>query len=357
MTSRDARIYIIGIAVHAACVLVGSCPSACAASSTQATSTELAQMYADDQSTRGTMTQEAGFDWQTRARQDHQRNQRAKTILAACELSSGADFLHAGMVFQHGTTPQDALLAHELAVIAASKGDVRGPALAAKGLDRYLRGIGALQRFGTQFEQINDGPVKLQPTNPDVPAALFGVFGVPDPSHVQSTAVTGHHQDKENQELARLAAEANADSNFSDPAKVDWAAVNRRALARFARVKALLASGMMLSADDFSHAAMLAQVASEPDDLLLAHDLAVVAVIKGDAHALPLAARSMDKYLVRTDRPQRFGTAIAQFWPNPPSLPPIDPSEFDCVRTAFGVPTVEESKRRVAALAAGFAKP
>lgn len=356
MVLPTMRIWVIGITLQAACALVVSCASACATSQEQSTSAELAQMYADDQSTRST-AQEAGFDWQARARQDHQRNQRVKSMLAACELSSGADFLHAAMVVQHGTLPQDALLAHELAIVAASKGDERGPALAAKGLDRYLRGIGALQRFGTQSQQVDNGAMTLEPTNPDVPATLFGVLGLPVPSLVNGAIAARRKQEKANPELARLAAEAHADSNFSDPTKVDWIVVNRRASARFARVKALLSAGVVHSAEDFSHAAMLAQIASEPDDLLLAHDLAVAAVIKGDTQALSLAAQSMDKYLVRTDRPQRFGTAIVQSWPNPPSLPPVDPSAFDCVRMAFGVPTLKESTRKVAALAAGSAKP
>jgi hypothetical protein len=320
-------------------------------------SAELAQIYADDQSVRGP-AQEAALGSPAVARQDQQRYQRVKSLLAACELSTGADFLHAAMVAQHGSTPQDALLAHELAVIAASKGDTRGPALAAKGLDRYLRRIGALQRFGTQSSRINNGPVTLEPSNPDVPAALFRVFDLPTPSHAHGATHTRRTHEQASQELARLAAEARADMNFSDPAKVDWPAVERRKAARSVRVTALLAAGMVHSAEDFSHAsAMLAQTASEPDDLLLTHDLAVAAVIKGNAQALPLAAQSMDQYLVRTDRPQRFGTAIVHTSPNPPRMPPVDPGAFDCVRTAFGVPTLEESTRRAAALAAEFAKP
>jgi hypothetical protein len=356
MVLPTKRTLMIGIALRLACALVASCASACATSQAQSPSVELAQMYADDQSTRST-AQAAGFDWQARARQDHQRNLRVKSMLTACELSSGADFLYAAMVVQHGATPQDALLAHELAVIAANKGDERGPALAAKGLDRYLRRIGALQRFGTQSHQVNNGPVTLEPTSPDVPAALFSVMGVLVPSQVYGTILTRGKREQANEELARLAAEMHADSNFGDPAKVDWIAVSGRAFARFARMKALLAAGMVLTAEDFSRAAMLAQTASEPDDLLLAHDLAVAAAIEGDVQALPLAAQSMDKYLVRTDRPQRFGTAIMQSWPNPPSLHPVDPRAFDCVRTAFGVPTLEESTRKVAALTAGLAKP
>jgi hypothetical protein len=346
MALPTSRTIIIAIALQTTCF------AACAAPQAQSVSAELAQLYADDQAVRSG-AQEAAVDWQARARQDQQRYQRVKGILAACELSTGADFLHAAMVAQHGSTPQDALLAHELAVIAASKGDARGPALAAKGLDRYLRRIGALQRFGTQSSQTNNGPVTREPGNPDVPAALFGVFGLPAPSPVHVAT-----DKKANKELARLAAEANVDFNVSDPTKVDWAAVDRRKSARFARAKALLAAGMVRSVEDFSHAAaLLAQKASEPDDLLLAHDLAVAAVIKGDAQALPLAAQSMDKYLVRTDRPQRFGTEIVNTWPNPPGLGPVDPSAFDCVRTAFGVRTLEESRRNVAALAAGPAKP
>jgi hypothetical protein len=356
MVLPTMRIWMIGITLQAVCALLASRAPACAASQSQSMSAELAAMYADDQTTRST-AREAGFDWQTRARQDHQRNQWVKSMLAACDLSSGADFLHAAMLVQHGTTPQDVLLAHELAIIAASKGDIRGPALAAKGLDRYLRRIGALQRYGTQSQQVDNGAMTLEPTDPNVPAALFGVLDVPVPSRVSGTIVIRRKQEKANQELVRLAAEARADSNFSDLTKVDWMAVNRRALARFTRVKASLSTGMVRGSEDFSHAAMLAQIASEADDLLLAHDLAVAAVIRGDVHALPLVAQSMDKYLVRTDRPQRFGTAIVQSWPSPPSLHPVDSSAFDCVRIAFGVPTLEESTRNAAALAAGLTTP
>jgi len=53
---------------------------------------------------------------------------------------------------------------------------------------------------------------------------------------------------------------------------------------------------------------MILQHAEAPEDNLLAHELCVVAISKGNFEAKWLAAASEDRFLMRIDRPRRFGT-------------------------------------------------
>jgi hypothetical protein len=92
---------------------------------------------------------------------------------------------------------------------------------------------------------------------------------------------------------------------------------------------------------------MVLQHASTPDDYLLAHDLCVIAIGKGEQKAKWLAAASMDRFLVSIGRPQRFGT---QFFSNksfrPPHLVQVDPHVSDVLRQELDVPTLESAKKR-----------
>lgn len=82
---------------------------------------------------------------------DAARREQVKTLLAAGALHSGEDFYHAAFVFQHGMEPDDYLLAHALAVIAAERGRRGAAWIAAATLDRYLHAIGKPQIYGTQY--------------------------------------------------------------------------------------------------------------------------------------------------------------------------------------------------------------
>jgi len=85
----------------------------------------------------------------------HDVARRAQTLklLQDGKLKTAEDFREAAMIFQHGSLPDDFLLAHVLAVDAIAKGDTsahtRG--LAAVTLDRYLTWSGKQQIFGTQY--------------------------------------------------------------------------------------------------------------------------------------------------------------------------------------------------------------
>lgn len=156
-------------------------------------------------------------------------------------------------------------------------------------------------------------------------------------------------------ELARLFNEDQADREHKPGVHTDWEAVGLRDEQRELRVKALLAEGALVTGADFYHAAMVLQHAPAPDDYLLAHDLCVVAIGKGETRAKWLAAASLDRFLNRIGRPQRFGTQFQSTRSTQPSkLVPVDPSVPDSLRREMGVPTLEEARKKEADLAKAF---
>ncbi|HEY1605263.1 MAG TPA: hypothetical protein VGF77_06660 [Allosphingosinicella sp.] len=108
---------------------------------------EMTRLYDEDQAAR----QSDHIDWKIVGPQDAARRVRTKALLDAGALHSADDYLHAAFLFQHGDKPQDYLLAHGLAIIAAAKGRRDAPWIAAASLDRYLQSIGREQVYGTQY--------------------------------------------------------------------------------------------------------------------------------------------------------------------------------------------------------------
>lgn len=82
--------------------------------------------------------------------EDALRRKQVKALLDAGTLRTGADFYAAALVYQHGDTAKDYLIAHSLAVAALSEGSTEARWLAAATLDRYLHKIGQPQIYGTQ---------------------------------------------------------------------------------------------------------------------------------------------------------------------------------------------------------------
>jgi len=89
-----------------------------------------------------------------------------RALLAAGQIKSAQDFHDAAYVFQHGTTPDDYLLAHILAVEAVVKGDDTSKWISAATLDRYLQEIGRGQVFGTQYSDKSYFAMKRLEANP-----------------------------------------------------------------------------------------------------------------------------------------------------------------------------------------------
>ena len=111
----------------------------------------------------------------------------------------------------------------------------------------------------------------------------------------------------DNEELARLFEDDQADRRPKDGGAIDPAALVARDRQREARVKALYRAGDLRTGKDYYRAAMVLQHASEPEDNLVAHEFCVVALAKGERSARWLAAATEDRFLIRMRRPQRFG--------------------------------------------------
>jgi hypothetical protein len=74
------------------------------------------------------------------------------------------------------------------------------------------------------------------------------------------------------------------------------------------RVHQRLDEGALRTARDFSDAAIIFQHGQEPEDYLLAHVLAMIAVAKGDKNGREIAAITLDRYLQSIGQAQIFGT-------------------------------------------------
>lgn len=114
---------------------------------------ELAQIYEADQQDRAANFN--AIDWSLVGPRDAARRQRIRALLAENKVVTGKDYERAAMIFQHGDSSEDILLAHVLAVTAIGQGNSAARWLAAAALDRYLHRLGQPQIFGTQFTSKN----------------------------------------------------------------------------------------------------------------------------------------------------------------------------------------------------------
>ena len=70
----------------------------------------------------------------------------------------------------------------------------------------------------------------------------------------------------------------------------------------------LVSRGALRTGQDFEEAAFIFQHGERPDDFLLAHTLATVAIAKGSAKSRWIAAATLDRYLQKMQLPQIYGT-------------------------------------------------
>ena len=88
----------------------------------------------------------------TIAEHDAVRHSKAKELLAQGKVETGREYFFVALLFQHSGDPNELMLAHVLAVTAASKGFSHAKWMAAATMDRYLQSINQPQIFGTQFK-------------------------------------------------------------------------------------------------------------------------------------------------------------------------------------------------------------
>ncbi len=90
--------------------------------------------------------------------------------------------------------------------------------------------------------------------------------------------------------------------------KTDWVRVGKADAARRQAAAKLLADGKLHTGEDFERAATVFQHGDTPDDFLLAHTLAMVALARGQGNARWIAAATLDRYLHAIHQPQIYGT-------------------------------------------------
>jgi hypothetical protein len=117
---------------------------------------EMQKIFEADQKPRQNPAELTPEKWTVLNREDAERRTQTAKLLADGQLHSAEDFNRAAFIFQHGSTPDDYLLAHTLAMIAAAKGDEGSLWIGTATLDRYLQSVGKPQIYGTQFKGTTD---------------------------------------------------------------------------------------------------------------------------------------------------------------------------------------------------------
>jgi hypothetical protein len=139
---------------------------------------EMKRIFDADQSDRKSWP---NIDWSAVSKADAARRAATMKLLNAGALRSGEDFEWAANVFQHGSDPNDFLLAHTLAIVAIRKGYADGTWIAAATLDRYLQSIKQPQIYGTQFLNPDNSPTTQEPYNRIlISDTIRRLLGVPD---------------------------------------------------------------------------------------------------------------------------------------------------------------------------------
>jgi hypothetical protein len=119
--------------------------------------------------------------------------------------------------------------------------------------------------------------------------------------------------------------------------------------ARRTRVRELLESGALNTANDFYAAAFIFQHGQKPEDYLLAHVFGIAAQRAGRADAAWISAATLDRYLHATGKAQILGTQF-RIGADAPSATqePFDSALVpDVLRAAVGVPAlVDQQKQR-----------
>src|SRR5208282_5320403 len=83
---------------------------------------------------------------------DQTRRKRVYAMIELGEVQTKNDLYHAGIILHHSDRPEDHLVSHRFAALAAVMGHKTARWLMAAALDRTLMSLGRPQIYGTQFE-------------------------------------------------------------------------------------------------------------------------------------------------------------------------------------------------------------
>lgn len=165
--------------------------------------------------------------------------------------------------------------------------------------------------------------------------------------------LTGSAQEPEegdNAELRRMYEEDQADRSQPHD-QMNWEEISERDRQHRERVTEMLEAGLVKTANDHWHAAMIFQHGGTPEDAKKAHELAKKATELNPEHrnARWLSAAAWDRYKMYLGEPQWYGTQFRRGEDGIWYLYDVDENAVtDEERKAMGVPTLEESRQQAA---------
>lgn len=249
------------------------------------------------------------------SRRDTARLARVKEILKEGTLTTATDFSNAGLIFQHGVTPEDYLVAHELALCAWLLGNASS--LTALAEDRFLVNSKRLQRFGSQFsvkrgDDYFPSPVEekglatvtdalrqdyILPSLAE--AKRLGIKAAMAPQTFKA-AMARWEQRMDPKWQAQQASRPEAQELEKLAARPNSAAIKR--------VLALYRADALKTAVDYRNGARVLLTATDASVMALAHELAIIAAVRKDRPARRIAAMAWDRFLARIGQKPRYGT-------------------------------------------------
>jgi hypothetical protein len=146
------------------------------------------------------------------------------------------------------------------------------------------------------------------------------------------------------------------DQSLRSRDSVNWQAVRRADLQHREKVFGLLAQGLITDGIDLYRAALILQHADAStcrECYLLAYHLSLQAVEEGHEQARYVAALNLDRYLVFSDMPQRYGTQYNVDSTGRYYLFEYDSTVSDSERAIWQVPPLDSLKARVERLNSG----
>jgi hypothetical protein len=261
---------------------------------------ELEALKKVDQSDRHFVSSPQEIDWHKIGARDQARQQRVRELLLSDQVHTARDFDNAALIMQHGSKPADYLLAHELAAIAAYKGNFGSlPALAE---DRWLNSIGQEQRWGSQFDW--QGKVKpIRKTAAGVTDQMRRDLLLPTLDEIDGFGQRAPMHDFD----GKIAYIEKRLANRDAPAQPVFSSATIDQTIR------LIRDHKVVSAADYATAADTLSKSNRPEELLLAHELSVIAMAWRAPAAPRLFAKTLDGFLRSTGLPPRYaGGAVAR---------------------------------------------
>ncbi len=240
----------------------------------------------------------AGGDYVALVRADVRNLRALKAMMDADELKTGADFLAASGLAMNAPGYETRLLSHEWAITALFLGEKGAGERIRLTWDILQRSAGHPTRLGA-LKGRPDAEGKRSLLNPDpdgpppiVAAVLSGTAPAPEADNAELKAL--------------MEADQKDRQNLNTPE--DWDRMEKADAPRRARVLALLREGKASSGPDLYNAALVLQHGEGYRDFMLAHELCLAALARGDKDAAWLVSRTYDRMLENGGRPQRYAT-------------------------------------------------